>query len=67
MDDDLFLWFLCGCYLLGGMSIGYWFSQWRNKRGHKTGTGRWDWSNRRFVGGDDEPDFSKGDFSEKKW
>ena len=27
MEIDLFLWFLCGCYLLGGISIGYWFNE----------------------------------------
>ena len=44
MELDLFLWFLCGCYLLGGISIGYWFNEWRHRRkGGRTGTGRWDY------------------------
>jgi len=44
MDSGLFQWFLCGCYLVGGMSIGYWFNEWRQRRNDsKTGTGRWDY------------------------
>jgi len=37
--EDWFLWFLCGCYLVGGMSIGYWFSEWMHRK-DKKGTGR---------------------------
>lgn len=48
METELFHWFLNGCYLLGGISIGYWYSQWRNSRPKKTGSGRWDWTNRNF-------------------
>ena len=33
--EDWFLWFLCGCYLVGGMSIGYWFSEWRHRKDKK--------------------------------
>ena len=44
MDSGLFQWFLCGCYLLGGMSVGYWFNEWRHRRKvDRTGTGRWDY------------------------
>ena len=38
MENDLFLWFLCGCYLLGGISIGYYFKAWRDRKGKRTGT-----------------------------
>jgi len=54
MEDGLFHWFLNGCYLLGGISIGYWYAQWRFKRSKRTGTGRWDWSNRKFYGSGDQ-------------
>ena len=55
-ETELFHWFLNGCYLIGGMSIGYWFSEWRRRRnnGKKTGTGKWDYSNRRFYGEGDQ-------------
>ena len=47
MEIDLFMWFLCGCYLVGGISIGYWFNEWRQRRkGDRTGTGRWDYKKR---------------------
>ena len=65
MEDSLFLWILCGCYLLGGTTIG-WFGGiwWRNrKRGGKTGTGRWDYSDGRKPS--DDPDYSRGEFHEK--
>jgi len=52
MDSGLFQWFLCGCYLVGGMSIGYWFNEWRQKRKEgKTGTGRWDYRDRHLGDG----------------
>ena len=54
MDSSLFQWFLCGCYLVGGMSIGYWYGEWRNKRNKKTGTGRWDYIDRHL---DDDGDY----------
>ena len=55
MEDGLFLWFLCGCYLVGGITIG-WFGGiwWRNRKPKRTGTGRWDWSNRKFYGSGDQ-------------
>ena len=44
MDDSLFIWVLCGCYLLGGITIG-WFGGiwWRSRKPKKTGMGRWDY------------------------
>ena len=47
MEEGLFIWFLNGCYLIGGISIGYWFAQWRQNKPKRTGMGRWDWSDRR--------------------
>ena len=47
MEEGLFHWFLNGCYLIGGISIGYWFAQWRQNKPKRTGMGRWDWSDRR--------------------
>jgi len=54
MEEDIFLWFLCGCYLLGGLTIGWFGGIWyRNrKEGHRTGTGRWDYKDR-HLGEDD--------------
>ena len=55
MDDSLFLWVLCGCYLLGGTTIGWcggiW---WRNRIPKRTGTGRFDWSDRKYYGSGDQ-------------
>ena len=33
--------FMCACYLIGGITIGYYFSLWKNRK-KKIGTGRWD-------------------------
>ena len=51
MEDGLFLWFLCGCYLVGGITIG-WFGGiwWRNRKPKKTGVGRWDYRKRKDHG-----------------
>ncbi len=49
-SDLLYLWFLCGCYLVGGLTIGYYFKAWRDRKGERTGTGRWDWSKRKDYG-----------------
>jgi hypothetical protein len=48
MEVDLFMWFLCGCYLLGGITIG-WFGGiwWRNRKPKRSGTGRWDYKGHR--------------------
>ena len=48
MEDGLFLWFLCGCYLVGGITIGWFGGIWYiNRKGKKTGTGRWDYRKRK--------------------
>ena len=53
MEVELFHWFLNGCYLVGGMSIGYWFSEWMHRK-DKKGTGRWDLANRKYYGSGDQ-------------
>jgi len=45
MSDELFWSFMCMCYLVGGITIGYYFGQWKNRK-KKTGTGRWDYKDR---------------------
>lgn len=45
MSDELFWAFMCGCYLVGGITIGYYFCQWKNRK-KKTGTGRWDYTDK---------------------
>ena len=54
MSEDAVIWFLCGCYLVGGLTIGYLFNEWqtRKRKGGKTGTGRWDYQDK-HLGGDD--------------
>ena len=42
MEVELFHWFLNGCYLLGGITIGYYYCLWKNRK-NKVGTGRWDY------------------------
>jgi len=49
MESDLYLWFLCGCYLLGGITIGYYFKAWRD-RARRIGTGRWDYKDKKDYG-----------------
>ena len=51
MEDGLFLWFLCGCYLVGGITIG-WFGGiwWRSRKPKKTGLGRCDYRKRKDYG-----------------
>ena len=52
MEEDLYLWFLCGCYLLGGLTIGWVCGIWYRDRKHgKTGTGRWDYKDRHLGDG----------------
>jgi len=54
VDDFTFYSILSICYFVGGLTLGYYFSQWKNsKKGKKSGLGRWDYSNRRFRGDDD--------------
>ena len=50
-EDDFFWTFMCLCYFVGGVTIGYYISQWLNRR-KKTGTGRWDYSNKTYKGDD---------------
>jgi len=57
METELFHWFLNGCYLLGGISIGYWYAQWKIKKPKRTGSGRWDWTNRTNK---DDGDYFRG-------
>jgi hypothetical protein len=60
VDDITFYSILSGCYFVGGLTLGYYFSQWKNrKRGKKAGTGRWDWTNRRYTNGDDDGAYFK--------
>ena len=35
------------------MSVGYWFSEWRHRK-DKKGTGRWDWSSKKYYGEGDQ-------------
>ena len=44
-EFNYFLEFLCACYLIGGITIGYYFSLWRNRK-KRTGMGRWDYKDR---------------------
>jgi len=52
MEDDLLLWFLCGCYFIGGITIGLFGGIWHSRRREgKTGTGRWDYKDRHLGDG----------------
>ena len=52
VDDTPFWTILCICYFVGGLTIGYLFSQWRNgKKGKRTGTGRWDYVDKHLGDG----------------
>jgi len=55
MVEDLIFWnALSICYFVGGLTLGYYFSQWKNsKKGKKGGTGRWDYLDRHLDGKDD--------------
>ncbi len=44
-EFNYFVEFLCACYLIGGITIGYYFSLWRNRK-KRTGMGRWDYKDR---------------------
>jgi len=49
---------MCLCYFAGGVTIGWWWNEYRHKKknsGNKTGTGRWDWSNRTYKPDGDYP------------
>ena len=44
-DQELFWMFMCVCYLIGGITIGWWLTRIYQKTQNKktrTGTGRWD-------------------------
>ena len=45
MPDEEFWTFICICYLVGGLTIGWMANAWRN-RNSRTGTGRWDYNDR---------------------
>jgi len=52
---EWFWYMMCLCYFVGGTTIGWWWNERKHrKRSHRTGTGRWDWSNRRFYGSGDQ-------------
>jgi len=52
METDVFMWFLCGCYFIGGLGIGYLYNEWKHrKKGFKTGMGRWDYKDRHLGDG----------------
>ena len=53
MNDDLFWTIMCLCYFVGGTTIGYYISKWRN-RTKKSGTGRWDYKARHLGDGFNE-------------
>ena len=61
MVEDLIFWnALSICYFVGGLTLGYYFSQWKNsKKGKKGGTGRWDYGQRRYPGGEDDGAYFK--------
>jgi hypothetical protein len=42
VDDLTFYSILSLCYFVGGLTMGYYFSQWKNSRKKKSGMGRWD-------------------------
>jgi len=44
VDDLTFYSILSLCYFVGGLTLGYYFSQWKNGRKPKrSGMGRWDY------------------------
>ena len=52
VDDFTFYSILSLCYFVGGLTLGYYFSQWKNNRKPKrSGMGRWDYKDR-HLGGD---------------
>ena len=44
-EFNYFVEFLCACYLVGGITIGYYYHAWRNRK-KRSGTGRWDYRDR---------------------
>ena len=55
LESEMFWAFMCISYFVGGLTIGWWVTarKYKNKE-RKTGTGRWDWSNRKFYGEGDQ-------------
>ena len=53
MTEDLFWTLICMCYMVGGITIGYYLNSWLNrKKNNRSGTGRWDYKDRHL--GDDK-------------
>ena len=49
MEIEWFWHLMCACYFIGGCTIGWWWNERKlRKKGKRTGTGRWDYSNRGF-------------------
>jgi len=48
MADFSYFWeIMCMCYFVGGLTIGWWITRWRDRnRNKKIGTGRWDYKDR---------------------
>ena len=60
VDDLTYYSILSVCYFVGGLTLGYYFSQWKNrKKGNKAGTGRWDYGQKRYPGGEDDGAYFK--------
>tara|TARA_Y100000310_G_C20673707_1_gene811674 strand:- start:721 stop:906 length:186 start_codon:yes stop_codon:yes gene_type:complete len=59
VDDLTFYSILSLCYFVGGLTLGYYFSQWKNNRKPKrSGMGRWDYRHGKYPGGEgDNPYF----------
>ena len=54
VDDLTFYSIISACYFVGGLTLGYYFSQWKNDRKNKkSGTGRWDYRQGKPPGRDD--------------
>ena len=61
MVEDLLFWTVLSiCYFVGGLTIGWWITEWKHRRKPKrSGMGRWDWTNRRYPNGDDDGAYFK--------
>jgi len=59
-DFNLFWSVISICYFVGGLTIGWWVTEWKHRRKPKrSGMGRWDWTNRRYPNGDDDGAYFK--------
>ena len=55
VDDLTFYSILSLCYFVGGLTMGYYFSKWKNNRKPKrAGTGRWDYGEGGYPSRDGE-------------